>query len=62
MTLRVLAQMGPAAKTAAPAIRDTMKTHMTIPYTSVFIRLDCKYWSADQEKNLRLRMGAAQQK
>jgi len=35
---------------------------MTIPYTSVFIRLDCKYWSADQEKNLRLRMGAAQQK
>ena len=39
-----------------------LKTNMTIPYTSLFIRLDCKYWSADQEKNLRLRMGAAPQK
>ncbi len=39
-----------------------LKTNMTIPYTSVFIRLDCKYRSADQEKNLRLRMGAASQK
>ena len=36
-----------------------LKTNMTIPYTSVFIRLDCKYWSADQEKNLRLKMGDA---
>ena len=33
-----------------------LKTNMTIPYTSVFIRLDCKYWNADQEKNLRLKM------
>jgi len=33
-----------------------LKTNMTIPYTSVFIRLDCKYWSEDQERNLRLRM------
>lgn len=33
-----------------------LKTNMTIPYTSVFIRLDCKYWSEDQEKSLRLRM------
>ena len=33
-----------------------LKTNMTIPYTSLFIRLDCKYWSADQEKNLRLKM------
>jgi len=30
-----------------------LKTNMTIPYTSVFLRLDCKYWSAEQEKNLR---------
>jgi hypothetical protein len=30
-----------------------LKTNMTIPYTSVFFRLDCKYWSADQERNLR---------
>ena len=33
-----------------------LKTKMTIPYTSVFIRLDCKYWSADQERSLRVRM------
>jgi hypothetical protein len=39
-----------------------LKTNMTIPYTSLFIRLDCKYWSADQEKNLRLKMGDVQQK
>lgn len=33
-----------------------LKTTMTIPYSSVFIRLDCKYWSADAEKRLRSRM------
>jgi hypothetical protein len=36
-----------------------LKTNMTIPYTSVFIRLDCKYWSADAEKRLREKMAAA---
>lgn len=36
-----------------------LKTNLTIPYTSVFIRLDCKYWSADQEKRMRDRMAAA---
>ena len=36
-----------------------LKTNMTIPYTSVFIRLDCKYWSADQEKRLRAKMAAS---
>jgi D-ribose pyranose/furanose isomerase RbsD len=35
-----------------------LKTNMTIPYTSVFIRLDCKYWSAEQEKRLRGKMAA----
>jgi hypothetical protein len=39
-----------------------LKTNMTIPYTSLFIRLDCKYWSADQEKNLRIKMGDARPK
>ncbi len=33
-----------------------LKTNMTIPYSSVFIRLDCKYWSADAEKRMRERM------
>jgi hypothetical protein len=35
-----------------------LKTNMTIPYTSVFIRLDCKYWSADAEQRMRARMAA----
>lgn len=30
-----------------------LKTTLTIPYTSVFVRLDCGYWSADAEKRLR---------
>ncbi|MDR0395217.1 MAG: hypothetical protein LBH77_08685 [Tannerella sp.] len=30
-----------------------LKTTLTIPYTSTFIELDCKYW--DQEKELKLR-------
>jgi hypothetical protein len=33
-----------------------LKTNMTIPYTSVFFRLDCKYWSAEQESALRKKM------
>jgi hypothetical protein len=35
-----------------------LKTNMTVPYTSVFIRLDCKYWSDDAEKRLRARIAA----
>ena len=34
-----------------------LKTRMTIPYTSVFLRLDCGYWTDEQEKRLRERMG-----
>jgi 3'-phosphoadenosine 5'-phosphosulfate sulfotransferase (PAPS reductase)/FAD synthetase len=30
-----------------------LKTRMTIPYTSVFLQLDCKYWSAESEARLR---------
>jgi hypothetical protein len=33
-----------------------LKTNMTIPYSSVFIRLDCKYWSAEAEKRMRSRI------
>ena len=33
-----------------------LKTTMTIPYSSVFIRLDCKYWSDEAEKRMRARM------
>jgi len=30
-----------------------LKTHMILPYTSVFLRLDCGYWSAEAEQQLR---------
>lgn len=30
-----------------------LKTNLTIPYTSIFIELDCGYWSADAEHRLR---------
>jgi L-fucose mutarotase/ribose pyranase (RbsD/FucU family) len=30
-----------------------LKTEETIPYSSVFIQLDCKYWSPENEKSLR---------
>jgi D-ribose pyranose/furanose isomerase RbsD len=36
-----------------------LKTTLTLPYTSVFVRLDCKYWGTDAEKRMRERMTAA---
>jgi L-fucose mutarotase/ribose pyranase (RbsD/FucU family) len=30
-----------------------IKTPMTIPYTSVFFELDCRYWTTDAEQRLR---------
>jgi hypothetical protein len=30
-----------------------LKTTLALPYTSVFLQLDCAYWSADAEKRLR---------
>lgn len=30
-----------------------LKTNETIPYTSVFLQLDCSYWNAAKEKQLR---------
>jgi hypothetical protein len=35
-----------------------LKTNLTIPYTSVFIRLECGYWGADAEKKLREAMAS----
>lgn len=33
-----------------------IKTNETIPYTSVFMQLDCSYWNAEKENQLRLNM------
>jgi hypothetical protein len=53
---KIISNIDEAGKTFRVLV---LKTDMTIPYTSVFIRLDCKYWTADQEKHLRGRMAAA---
>lgn len=36
-----------------------LKTDLTLPYTSVFIRLDCGYWSDEAENELREAIKAA---
>ena len=38
-----------------------LKTNMAIPYSSVFLELNCKYWSDDAEARLRSAMKAAAQ-
>lgn len=37
-----------------------LKTKSVIPYSSVFIRLNCKYWGDDAEERLRAKMGPAE--
>ena len=53
---KIIARIDQAGKTFHVLI---LKTNMTIPYTSVFIQLNCKYWSDDAEGRLRARMNAA---
>lgn len=50
---RVISQIDETSKEFHVLI---LKTTMTIPYSSVFIRLDCKYWSDEAEKRMRARM------
>jgi hypothetical protein len=35
-----------------------IKTTAAVPYTSVFLRLDCAYWSDDAERRLRAALAA----
>lgn len=53
---KIIADVDEAGKTFHVLV---LKTNMTIPYTSVFLRLDCKYWTADQEKRLRTKMAGS---
>ncbi len=46
----IIAKLDEAAKTFRVII---LKTDCTIPYTSVFVELDCGYWSAEKEQRLR---------
>jgi len=36
-----------------------LKTDLTIPYTSVFLQLDCGYWGEEQEARLRRAIAAS---
>lgn len=52
---QIIAKLDEAGKTFHIIV---LKTNLTIPYTSVFLRLDCRYWNDEQEKRLREKMAA----
>lgn len=54
----IIAQLDEAGNTFQVII---IKTDLVLPYTSVFIRLDCGYWSAEAENALRKSMGQAKE-
>jgi D-ribose pyranose/furanose isomerase RbsD len=47
---QIIKQLDEAGKTFHVLL---LKTRLTIPYTSVFMQLDCGYWDAASEKKLR---------
>ncbi|MDR3717936.1 MAG: hypothetical protein P4K98_03990 [Bryobacteraceae bacterium] len=51
----IIAQLDQAGQTFKILL---IKTTMTIPYTSVFLQLDCAYWDAESEQALRASMQA----
>ena len=55
---QILTMVAEAAKTYRILV---IKTPCTIPYTSVFLRLECGYWTAEQEQNLRDRIELCQE-
>jgi hypothetical protein len=56
---KIIAHIDEAGKTFHILV---LKTNMTIPYTSVFIQLNCRYWSDDAEARLRAKMKGAPRK
>ncbi len=55
----LIAKLGSVSKTFHVLI---IKTNLTVPYTTVFLQLDCAYWGLDAEKKLRARMSGQQRK
>jgi hypothetical protein len=53
---KVIARIGEAGATMRILV---LKTTMTVPYTSIFLRLNCKYWSDDAEKRMRAKAASA---
>ncbi len=54
---KIIAQLDEAGKTFHILV---LKTNLTIPYTSVFLRLDCGYWNPDAEQRLRASIGTSE--
>lgn len=52
----IIAKLDEAGKTFRVLI---LKTDLTLPYTSVFLELDCGYWGPEPEKKLRDAIGKA---
>ena len=52
---RIIERLDEAAQTFRILV---IKTSATIPYTSVFIQLDCGYWSDEAERRLRAVLAA----
>lgn len=55
----LLLQLSDAASVYSTLV---IKTPSTIPYSSVFFRLECGYWDADREATLRARTSGSQAK
>jgi D-ribose pyranose/furanose isomerase RbsD len=53
---QIMAKLNEAAKLYNVLV---IKTNLTIPYTSVFLELDCGYWAPEAEQRLRRAMAAA---
>ncbi len=49
----IIAKLDEASKLFSITV---LKTTMTMPYTSVFLELDCGYWSGEQEAEMRGKM------
>jgi hypothetical protein len=55
---KLIATVDSASKTFQVLV---LKTNATIPYSSVFIRLNCRYWGDEAEARLRAKMRSPQQ-
>lgn len=52
---QIIAQLDEAGRTFHVLL---LKTDLTLPYTSVFLQLDCGYWTAAAEQQLRRAIGS----
>jgi hypothetical protein len=56
---QIIAKLDEAGKTFKVLL---IKTPLALPYTSVFFQLDCGYWNAESEKQLREEIKSSEQK